>query len=124
MAIQKLDGAFTLARLAGADLSAKLHHFATLNSDEEIILATASTPVSGVITEGAPQGQAASIQTGNIAKVKSAGNINAGQLVASDDNGQAVVASGAGKFVAGEALNTVQAGEIVSVQLQFGRLHS
>ena len=110
------------ARNAGADLSAKLFHLAKIDTDSDIILAGDGDACAGVITEAAVADKPVTIQYGGIAKVICGGTIAAGAKVASDGNGQGVLAT-TGEFAIGMALEAGASGRIIAVMLrEYGRV--
>lgn len=113
MAISKLDEAWTHAAPAAVDLSDKLNYLARVDSSGNIALANSSTPPLGPIYEPAPLGAAVTVYFGSKGKAIAGGSITAGQQISADDNGKAV-ASTTGKIVLGVALNSADAGDLVS----------
>lgn len=117
MAHEQVPEMFEYAQNAGADLSAKLFFIAKVDTDEDIILAGAGEAALGVIREAAVQDKPVTVQYGGIAKVSAGAAFNAGVLLASDTNGQAVLAT-SGQYSIGMALQAAGAqNEIVSVRL-------
>ena len=115
------DGMY-YARNAGADLSAKLFHLAKVDTDADLVLAGDGEAVAGVITEAAAADSPVTIQYGGIAKVVCGGSITAGAKVASDANGQAVLAT-TGEFAVGMALEAGASGRVIAVMLrEYGRV--
>lgn len=112
----------------GANLTGKLFHFVKLDSNGRVVLAGAGELIYGVIVEepkGTAVGKYVTVQTEGIAKVEANGNIASGALVASDGNGKAVTASGAGTRTAGinESPSAVD-GDIISLNLDRDILHA
>lgn len=120
MAITKYDEAWTYARNAGADLSEKLHFFAHIDTDGDIVLAGAGEHVAGVITEAAAENKPVTIAFGAIGKVIAGASIAAGARIASDGDGKAVTAS-SGNFEVGTAITAADAGDVVSFLFIPGR---
>lgn len=123
MAFEKIAEAFTHSAPAGADLSAKLHYFAAIDGDGNIVLASDGGPIAGVLHEVDIQGNPVSIYFGAIGKVVTAEQINAGAILASDGNGKAVAAA-AGDWVAGIALEDADSGAVVPFIFASGRRHA
>jgi len=123
MAIEMVVEGLTYAQNAGADLSAKLFYIAKVDTDEDIVLCGSGEAALGVIREANVQDKPVSIQTGGIAKVSAGAAFNAGVMVASDGNGQAILAT-TGMYSIGMALTAAGAQhEIVSVRLgPYGRV--
>lgn len=123
MAYEQVPESFEIAQNAGADLSEKLFFLARVDTDEDIVLAGDGERVLGVIREAADQNKPVTIQFGGIAKVSAGASFSAGVLVASDVNGQAVLAT-TGEYAFGMALQAAGAqNEIVSVVLlPYGRV--
>lgn len=122
MATSKMHEAFTYARNAGADLSDKLHYFAKIDTDGDLVLCGDGQAVAGVIHEACAQDEVASIYFGAIGKVITAEQITAGAILASDGSGKAVAAA-VGDYVAGIALETTAAGGLVPFIFASGRRH-
>jgi len=125
MSIQKIDEAFTYAENAGADLSEKLHFFAKIDTDGDIVLAGDGGPVAGVIIESAAENYPVSIAFGAIGKVICAEAITPGAIIASDADGKAVAAA-AGDWIVGIAINKAAstAGDLVPFIFASGRRHA
>lgn len=123
MAYEMVVEGLEIAQNAGADLSAKLYFIAKVDTDEDIILCGDGQAALGVIREAAAQDSPVTVQTGGVAKVSAGAAFNAGVLVASDGNGQAVLAT-SGEYAIGMALQAAGAqNEIVSVRLgPYGRV--
>lgn len=123
MAHEQVPEMFEYAQNAGADLSAKLFYLCRVDTDEDIILAGDGERVLGVIREAAVADKPVTVQYGGVAKVSAGAAFSAGVLLASDTNGQAVLAT-TGEFAIGIALQAAGAQhEIVSVALlQCGRV--
>jgi hypothetical protein len=115
MAFTQYDGKDVYARNAGADLSGKVNYLAKVDTDGDVILATAGSNVLGVIVEDAVQDRPVSVQMYGIGKVVLAEAVtNAGVALASDGNGAGVLADSAGDYAFGIALETGQIGDVVS----------
>lgn len=112
MAIQKIHESFVYAAMAGADLSGSLNLLGKIDTDGEIILATAGSHGFPII-EAAAAGYPATIQFGGIGKAIAAGSFNAGVALASDGSGKLTTAGG-GVEVVGIALTPGSANEVVS----------
>lgn len=125
MAITKYHESFTYAANAGEDLSAKLHYFAKIDTDGEIVLCGDGQAVAGVIVEAAILGKPVSIAFGAIGKVVCAEAITPGAQIASDADGKAVAAA-VGDWVAGIAINSAAsvAGELVPFIFASNRRHA
>jgi len=108
-----------LAFKAGADLSAKQFCFVKFGADAEtVVLCGAGEKAIGVLQNNPALGQVAevAIMHGG-AKVKSAGVIALGDLIASDANGLAVVASTSGHFIVGQAFEAGVANKVIHAEL-------
>lgn len=113
MAIQKIHESFTYAAMAGADLSEKVNYLGKIDTDGEIILATAGSHGFPIL-EAAIAGKPVTIQIGCIGKAVAGGSFNAGATLASDGSGKLVTAGG-GAEVVGIALSVSGGdGEVVS----------
>lgn len=123
MAYEMVPEMFEIAQAAGADLSAKLYFLAKVDTSGNIVLAGDGEAALGVIREAAGSGKPVTVLTGGVAKVSAGGSFNAGVMVASDANGQAVLAT-TGEYSIGMALEASGgANEIVSVRLgPYGRV--
>ncbi len=104
------------------DLSAKKYFIVQLDANDDAILSGvgASIVPLGVLTEdvasGAVTAAYVSVCMSGITEVSAGGNIVAGTLVASDASGEAV-ASQAGDYVIGMALEDAANGDIIPVDL-------
>lgn len=125
MTISKVVEGFTYARNAGADLSEKLHYFAKIDTDGDIVLCGDGGAVAGVIIEAAAENKPVTIAFGAIGKVICAEAITPGAILASDTDGKAVAAA-AGDWVAGIAINGAasSAGDLVPFIFLSGRRHA
>lgn len=113
MAFQKIDEAFTYAAMAGADLSEKVNYLGKIDTDGEIILATAGSHGFPII-EAAISGKPVTIQIGCIGKAVAGASFNAGVSLASDGSGKIITATG-GTEVVGIALEASGGdGQVVS----------
>lgn len=123
MAYEMVPESFEVAQNAGADLSGKLFHIAKVDTDGDIVLAGDGQAALGVIREAAAENKPVTVQYGGIAKVIAAATFDAGVLVASDGNGQAVLAT-TGEYAIGMAMEACEgANQIVSVRLgPYGRV--
>lgn len=120
MAWEQVSEAHEWAQNAGADLTGKLHYIAIIDTDGDIILATAATQaLLGVIREENVADKPVTVQFGGVGKVICGGTIVAGNPVTADGNGKGVAAS-AGNQVIGRALMNGDANEIISVALTIG----
>lgn len=125
MATTKIHEAFTYARNAGADLSAKLHYFAKVDTDGDLILTAArGDAVAGVIIEAAAADRPVTVQFGGIGKVVAGESIAAGEMIAPGSDGRALDADTANDFVVGIALHDAAENELVSFIFAHGRVHS
>ena len=125
MSFNKIVEGLTHARNAGADLSAKLHYFAHVDADGDIVLAGDGEHVAGVIIEAAAQDKPVTFQFGGIGKVICAEAITPGVRIASDSAGKAVIAA-VGDFEVGTALGDAAsaAGDLISFLFLPGRRHA
>lgn len=124
MSVEKIHATFVHAVVAAADLSAKLHYFATIDSSGLLAVCGDGAVVAGPIIETAVAGKPATFQYGGIGKVKvGSGGVTAGARIASDASGLAVVAA-AGDFEAGTALSAGDEGDIISYVISTGRRHA
>lgn len=112
MAIQKIHESLLYSADAGENLSAKLNYLAKIDTDGEIILATAGSAGFPII-EAAASGDPVTIQFGGIGKVIAGGTFNAGVDLASDSAGKLVSAS-AGVAVVGYSVTAGVSGDVVS----------
>lgn len=96
---------------AGADLSARQYTFVKLNSSGQIVACVAGDP--GHSLQNTPaSGEAGTVDLVGISKVTLGANVNAGQPIASDINGKAIVAVTT-NFINGEALATGVSGDVI-----------
>lgn len=94
---------------AGSDLSTKQYFLVTINSSGELALTGDGAYASGVLQDKpAAQGRAGAIVTQGETRVSAGGAFNAGELLASDANGQAVNAA-TNDAVIGQALEAATA---------------
>lgn len=114
MAIYR-EGVVHYAQPAGVDLTGKLFCFAAVDTNGNIILCGAGGNAIGAIVEEATPGNAATVQMGSIAKVKTGGNITSGARVQSDANGFAVSLQTG--VAVGIALTGAISGDIIPVYL-------
>ena len=119
MAIYRDLGAL-YARNAGADLSAKLHFLAHVDTDGDIVLAGDGEHVLGVIVEGAVANAPVTVQFGGIAKCVLGGTVASGARVASDAAGETVAAA-VTEYEFGTCLVGGVDGDVVPVALLPGR---
>src|SRR5262245_47100431 len=113
MAGFKLDEAWTVAEVAGEDLSAKVNYLVKMNSDGEIVLAGADEKALGTVYEGAAEGAACSVAMGAILKVVASAAIAKGARVKVAAGGKAVTGT---TNPVGVALSSCSAdGEVISV---------
>lgn len=105
------DIGLSYARQAGADLSAALFKFASLDSSGNLVLAGNDGVVLGCIIEEAPLGRPATVQYGGEGKViVGASPIAAGALIAAAAGGLAKTSTGTntvGMALEGGAANAV-----------------
>ena len=114
MAIYR-EGVIHYAQPAGVDLTGKLFCFAAVDANGNIIVCGAGGNGIGSIAEEATAGNAATVQLGSIAKLKTGGNVTAGSRVQSDANGFAVsLQSG---VPLGIALTGAISGDVIPVYL-------
>ena len=121
--IEKIHESFLWARNAGADLSEKLHYFAKVDTDGDIVLCGDGEAALGVIYEAAAENKPVTVQFGCIGKVIAGGAITAGNRIASDAEGKAVAAA-VGDFEVGTALYSADAGDLVAFAFIPGRRHA
>lgn len=97
--------------IAGADLSAKQWTFVIMNTtDRTVVNATDGQAADGVLINTPESGKAATVVTaGRVMVEVGTGGLTAGDLVASDANGEAITAATA-DIVVGKALETAAAG--------------
>lgn len=97
--------------IAGADLSAKQFTFVIGNTtDRTVVNATDGQAADGVLINDPISGAAATVVTaGRVIVEVGTGGLTAGDLVASDANGEAIEAT-TGDIVVGKALETAAAG--------------
>ena len=123
MAYEQVVEGLQIAQNAGADLSSKVGFLAKVDTDEDIILAGSGQAVLGVIREADVQDRPVTVQCGGFGKVSAGAAFNAGVLLMSDTNGQAVLAT-SGSYAFGMAMQAAGGlGEMVSVRLgPYGRV--
>jgi hypothetical protein len=105
---------------AAADLSAEtnLYRFVSVGSGGTVNLTGNGARADGVLTNVPASGQAATVTSGGIVKVKCGGGVTRGGLVASGANGLAEDAGTATEFTMGIALETGANGRIISMLWQ------
>ena len=109
----KLDEAWTVAGVAGEDLSTKVNYLVKMNSSGEIVLAGANEKALGSLFEAGAAGAAVSVAMGSILKVVASAAIAKGARVAVAAGGKAVTGT---TNPVGMALSSCAAdGELVSV---------
>lgn len=103
--------------IAGADLSTKQWTFVIQNTtDRTVISATDGQAADGVLINNPTSGGAATVVThGRVIVEVGTGGLTAGDLVASDANGEAITAATA-DVVVGKALETAAAGERTTIE--------
>lgn len=114
MAVQKVDGLFTLSGESAEDLRDKEYYFATRDSTGKFALAGNGEAIVGVISQGRNTGYHTSVNTkGNpILKAIAGSAITRGDAVQSDASGKA--ATGSTNSI-GTAINSPAAGEYVEI---------
>jgi hypothetical protein len=120
MAVTRADGADFDAKMAGADLSAKVGYACKYAADGRVVLcAAASDWPAGIITEGAAADKPVTFQTSGLAKGVAGAAIAENDRVTTNSSGKLVTANAStSTMVLGVARNTVNAdGEIVSVYI-------
>lgn len=116
MAVTRADGADFDAKMAGADLSEKVHYLAKIDTDGDIILATNQGMVYGIITEGAEENYPVTVQVKGLGKCIAGAAITAGASLMSNGDGKAVTNSGG--IIFGIARSSVEnEDEIVEVEI-------
>jgi hypothetical protein len=97
-----------LSRAAGADLSEKQHYVVKLDSSNEVVLASAgSDDILGVLSNAPTEGETAVVRLINsngTFKVKLGGNVNQGDRLTANSNGEAVATTTEDDVVFGRAL--------------------
>lgn len=103
--------------IAGADLSAKQWTFVIMNTtDRTVVNATDGQAADGVLINTPESGKAATVVTaGRVMIEVGTGGLTAGDLVASDANGEAITAATA-DIVVGKALETAAAGTRTTIE--------
>lgn len=103
---------------ANADLSAKQFHFVKVDATGKLVtLCGLGEAGCGVLQNAPKNGEVAEVAIfGGGAKVKCAGIIPANASIASDANGQAIVAID-GQFAFGTATKTTVANEVIGMEL-------
>lgn len=115
MAFTKIHESFVYAKNAGADLSGKLNYLAKVDTDGDIILASAQTDmILGNIVEAAIENSPVTVQFGGIGAAIAGGAITAGDKLTADSNGKVIATTTASHRVIGIALSTVASGSVVS----------
>lgn len=123
MAFEQVSEAHEYARNAGADLSGKLFYLAKVDTDGDIILASAATDVVlGVIREAATENNPVTVQFSGIGKAIAGGTIAPGDRLTSDGNGAAIATTSSGNAVFGVALMAADANEIFSFAFVRGQV--
>ncbi len=112
--------------ISAADLSAKQHYIAKVDSDGKAALASAATDaVIGTIVDGGnASGEAVSIagpECGGF--VKSGGTIGEGDLLTTDSSGLAVATTTDGNAVFGIALEAADANDVIRWAPAPGRIY-
>lgn len=112
---------------ANDDMSSDQFKFVKINGSNTADTCDGATdiPIGVLGNKPAAAGVPAEISLGPIVKVQADAAITAGALVGTSADGQAVTKSTADDHVFGVALETVaNAGEIVSVLVQSGKIHA
>lgn len=118
MAVQRQVGAQTDAKPSTEDLRGKTYRFAKRVAGG-FALCGAGQQAAGTIQEGKNVGQHTSIATGNQLKVVAGAAVAAGVKIASDAQGRAVLAAGAGTEVLGKSINaTAAVGELLEIDFR------
>lgn len=105
---------------AASDLSAKQYYIAKSSGAFLADLCGSGEAPLGVVQNKPASGEAVELATlGDVCLVVAGENITAGSVLASDANAKAVSAV-TGNYVLGVALNSVSAGELVSVLVTLG----
>ena len=103
---------------AGADLSAEsnLYKALVLDGNGDLVIAGANVASVGFLANSPKTGEATEFYTiGGGAKARAAAVIAAGDLLATDANGDLVVAT-TGQFAVARAMNAAVSGDIFAVQ--------
>lgn len=106
------DLSLSYARIAGADLSSALNKFVMIDTNGNVVLATAAAKVLGTIIEENNQNYPVSVQYGGQGKVivGAGGSIAAGAQINSDASGLAATGS---TNAVGVALNGGAPGNVI-----------
>lgn len=115
MSTMMVDGRDLWAANAGVDLTGKLFHFVTFDSNGNYIIANEVLPF-GIVYEEATLGNAATAQYRAIGKVVLGETLASGAIVGPDQFGQAIGHSTSGSS-AGMILQGGVAGNIVPIKL-------
>lgn len=108
----------SLTRAAGADLSEKQYRFVKQNSSAQALACSvAGESALGVLQNDPASGQAATVAFFGATKIVLGGTVAAGESVATDNAGRAVVAAG-GNVVLGECLQGGAINEIGTILYQ------
>ncbi len=125
MATSLKDSASVISVTAGVAFTDKLYYIAHMDTDGDAVLAGAGEACLGVIVEENAVDKPATVQIGGVAKVVAGAAITAGAEVASDANGKAVTASGAGTKTLGVALESATGdGTVIEVLIDRSILHA
>lgn len=103
---------------AGSDLSSKQYYFMTINSSGQLAATGDGAAADGVLQDApAAAGRAGRLGTGGRTKITLGGTVSAGDDVASDSTGKAVVAA-TGDIILGTAITGGSSGVIGDMLFQ------
>lgn len=115
------DVGLSYARNAGADLSEKCFYWAKVDSDGDIILATAGAAALGVIIEADVENSPVTVMFGGIVKaIVGASPIAAGATVGPGSGGTTVAVTSGAAGCSGIALEAGDTDAIISIALTAG----
>lgn len=121
MATEFIQGAVTVTRPAGADLTAQQNHFVKMDTSGNVIpIAAATDSPYGLLLNAPLSGLAAHVGKSGILKVVAGGTVAIGDVVGTSATGTAVkltLGTDTTKFVVGRAATGAASGQIVQIEL-------
>jgi hypothetical protein len=116
MAYERIQESGLDTRKSAVDLTGKEYLACSVNAQNTLVVATAATPVIGVIQEGKPVGYSTTYAFEGQVKLQIAGAVAAGASIKSDANGKGVTAAAGEKAFARADLPGVN-GDTITVTL-------
>lgn len=113
----------SIARIAGADLSASQNFFVKqdTSNEKEVVLAAANTDkVFGIVINEPESGDAADVVYSGGTYVKLGGTVAIDDFLGSDANGKAVTVSTTGNYYAARALKAGVLNDLIPVVMERG----